>query len=652
MSGILGVFARGGALPENTAVHDMLDRMRVRGTERRAVWRSDVALLAVGRAEWELEPGFSGPILIGDDQELVIAADASLYHCADLLHRLRSAGVSPRSDHPSHLILAAYRAWGEECVAQLEGEWAFLLWDAARGQLLCSRQLLGSRPLYYAQLGGELVLASGLDVILALPGCPADLNLAAIGATAAGLFGADQETPYRAILRVPAGRTLRWQDGQLSVVHEWSPPQPLPDRRSDEEAAEELRDLLAAAVAQRMDEQRPSSVWLSGGHDSTAVFAVGASHAANVSTGGLTAVSVSYPPGDSGREDEIVRAVVEKWNRPVRWLDIRDIPFLERPADRAALREEPFAHAFEFWNRALALGSREAGVRVSFTGYGGDALFKTSPVYLADLLRAGALGQLRREWAARGRRGRGFRTFFRWAVQPLLSPLGLRAAALLRGGRPLRGYLDRVPPAWMNRGFLDRHGLLEKERLVLPAAAGRRCADKELLWYLLHPYAARVYGTVCGLALDAGIELRAPLLDDRVIAFVLSRPISDRAALGQRKRLLRHAVRDLLPEGIEAARQRNPGTTASYFDSSMRRAHAELLNQTFRSTALEDANIVNGAVLRDRTAEYLRTGRPDLGYYLFLTLQTELWLRFRSGSRGADPAVGGSAAPALLPNPA
>ncbi|HEV2131952.1 MAG TPA: asparagine synthase-related protein, partial [Longimicrobiaceae bacterium] len=575
---------------------------------------------------------FSGAVLVAEETDLVVAADASLYYRQDLLRTLPREHLPPGGRTASHLILAAYRAWGAACTDRLEGDWAFILWDRQRRRVFCARDFGGKRPLFYAELEGTLVVASTISALLAHPRCPHDLNLTAIAADAAGLFAAAHETAYRAISLLPAGWSLEWEDGATRLLRHWHPPPIRPDRTLGfEAAAEELRSLLRRAVAERLPPAGPASVWLSGGWDSTAVFGTGERVLHGQAAGQhLRAVSLSYPPGDPGREDELIAAVVAHWGSPVKWLDIAGIPLLDRPQERAASRDEPFAHAFEMGNRALAEGSRQVGARVAFDGSGGDQLFQVTHVYLADLFRTLRWRSLAREWRLKGLSGTGPRNFFRWAVQPVLPPPLLSAATALRGGRPLRGYLERPLPEWMDARFVRAHGLLEREKRHTPPRSDRSRADYETLWYLSHPYFPRAFAAVAGFALEAGVELRSPLYDRRIVEFALSRPREERAAGNEIKRLLRRAVRGLLPDHILAPRPFKTGTSGRYLERSLRKHHAALIERTFQEPlALAEVGIVDSTALRRLWSVYLRQGGGELGVNLFLTFQTEIWLRAR-----------------------
>ncbi|MFN2399348.1 MAG: hypothetical protein ABR543_12000, partial [Gemmatimonadaceae bacterium] len=155
MSGILGIFPTASTPPEEPVARRMLQAMESRGADRIEVWRSEAVLLAAARYEWELDPSFSGPVLIAGDEPLRLVADASLYYRSDLRRQLKAARIEPADDTASALIIAAYRAWGEKCAERLEGDFAFILHDAEAGRVVCARSFSGKRPLYYAEPSGS-----------------------------------------------------------------------------------------------------------------------------------------------------------------------------------------------------------------------------------------------------------------------------------------------------------------------------------------------------------------------------------------------------------------------------------------------------------------------------------------------------------------
>jgi asparagine synthase (glutamine-hydrolysing) len=400
VSVILAVIGDESAAFDDTTIGRALTSMGATRDDRVAIWRGAGATLAVARQSWEMSPSFSGDALVVTDGEIAVAADASIYYRDDLRAALARAHVAATGPTASHLILAAYRAWGADCAAHLEGDFAFVVWDAKTRTVVAARDFSGKRTLYHSSRAGggggkgTLVLASTAGGALALPGANTALNLTVIAETAAGLWGGSAETCYESVRVLQGGETLTRINGAAMRLHRhWSPPAASSrDAPPFEEAAIELRRLLTRAVTERLDTEGDTSIWLSGGWDSPAVFAAGASALdASHSSRKLLPVSISYPEGDPGREDELIRDIAARWSAHVHWLDIQNIPFFDNPLERAALRDEPFAHPFEMWHRSLARGSRATHSRVALEGVGGDQLFQVSEVYLADLLRTGRL---------------------------------------------------------------------------------------------------------------------------------------------------------------------------------------------------------------------------------------------------------------------
>ena len=602
MTAILGVFSSGGdkRTPSETVGRRMLEAMRARGIEVSEIRSFDGAMVAASRHVWECAPDLAGDTLVLEWDGLVVAADASLYYRADLRSALGRCGVMPQGEDPAHLIAAAYRAWGDDCAERLEGDFAFIVWNRKTGRVCAARDFAGKRTLAYAQLGGTLVIASTVSGVLAHPECPAELNLAAIAATASGMFAAGHETAYTAVQTVPGGWTLvRRAEQRAELFRHWIPPVANDRGRSGPsfiDGALQLRELLERATLERMPAQGRAAVWLSGGWDSSAVFGVAKQVLQDRGDRRLVLpVSMSYPAGDPGREDELIQSIADRWGAEVHWVRIGDVPFFERPAQRAARRDEPFAHAFEMWHRALARGTRAVGARVAFDGMGGDQLFQVSEVYFADLLRTGHWIELARDWRARGG-GLGVRDareFVRTVLDPLVSEPARRAITVLRRGRRPTGYLERRPPSWIRREFAKEHQLEERERAFAPQRGRVSCAAFETEWYLSHAYFPRVFGAVAGFALEEGVISRSPLYDRRVIEFAATRPRWERATGRETKLLLRRAVRGVVPDGVLAPRAARTGVTSGYFDDSMRKHFPGLSNGLMQDSALRDVGIID-----------------------------------------------------------
>lgn len=632
MTAILAMFANDGTAADEALVKRMLGRMSTRGGARASVWREGGVVIAISRHEWEFGPGFSGPVLIVQDGDQVIAADASLYYRDDLRRKLAAKGVRPKGQTPSHLILAAYQAFGEQCPEMLEGDFSFVIWDRKARRVVAARDFMGRRPVFFAELASTLVIASTIGAILEHPLSSQDLNLASVAESMAGYVSSSEATCYKSVSRLHAGRTLvREGRAPVRTVKHWDAPMfHSGSSLCFDDAAEHLKELLCVATAERLSQSGNSAVWMSGGRDSTAVFAAGKEAIRRSVIGGdLRPVSLSYPVGDSGREDEAIQTVASHWNSSVHWLNITDIPLLDMPPERAAKRDEPLAHIFENAYRALATATNALDAHVALDGVGGDQLFLRSHIQFADLLRTGDFSGLAREWKAAGFEKSGFTTFFQWAVQPVLPTSMLIGARRFRHGRPLQAWLRRRVPEWTNTGLVERFGLTEYEKVLSPRRRGEAVGSTESRWYFTDPFFTTVFRLGADCALEQGVEIRSPLYDARIIEFAATRPMSDHFGGTEGKRLLRHAMRDLLPAEILAPRAKRTGTPQDYAGDALVKVLVSVSSGQLQNSALEGLGLIDVPAFERARMKFLRTGSANLRLPLLLTLHTESWLRSR-----------------------
>lgn len=632
---ILGLFDTAASLSDERVVRDLLACSGVRTGDAVRVHAEPGAVLGVAAgASGSAHGAFAYPAFAIDD-DYVVAADASLYYLSDLRRKL-GRDVAPTAS-PAQLVLAAFRAMGRACVDHLEGDFAFVIWDRHARRVFCARDFTGRRPLFIAEWRGGLIVATSLDSIACLPGFDARVNVTAVGADAAGLlFALDDETCMEGVHSLRAGYAAHWSPGEpLRTERVWHAGPVEPSAMGFDQAAEQLRELLVAAVRERFSASTPTAVWMSGGRDSTAVFAAGM-HARRTEgfTPPLIPVSRSHPVGDSGREDEMIEEIARFWSVAPRWVDAQRVPMFSTFRNRTQWSAEPFAQPFEGLTRALAESSAAAGACVALDGYGGDFLFQVSGVYLADLVGRGRLKHALTEWRAMDGGREGYRGFFSRGVQPLLPRWATQAIGAVRGGRPLSDSMERLAPPWIASQFVQKHGLRERFASLGPAAQkSSSAAERETQFYLSHQYFARVNSKMAGFALDHGVELRSPLLDRRIVQFALSRPREERNCGGDRKLLLRAAMRGLLPDSVLAARQGKTGTLRSYFAKHMRSDGVARLGAMLPAPALTEAGIVNPADLAWAVARYRAEGsRYPHSESLFCTLHAEAWLRARNGA--------------------
>ena len=638
MTAILGVLDVGASLPSERAFHAAL----IAGAHdaRAAAHFHFQPGAALGMTEGlttsdagGVSPGFA------IDDDYVALVDGTFYYLDDLSRALgrRISSVATASQ----LVLEAFRTFGPGCADHLEGDFAFLIWNRHTREVFCARDFTGRRALFYSEWSGGLVVATSLDSIAALPGFNPRINVGAVGADAAGLFFTlDDETCMHAVSSLRSGHTCTWRPGKpLRSARTWFPTAGSGNDLSFGDAALVLRDLIASAATERMSPAGPTAVWMSGGRDSTAVFAAAkfASSECDASRS-LLPISRSHPAGDSGREDEVIEEVCSFWGVAPNWVDARTIPLFDGFRNRDRWSSESFSQPFEGLARALAGASKSLGADVSLDGYGGDFLFQVSRVYISDLVSRGKFGRAIGEWRAMDAGREGMPGFVRYGIQPLVP----RWAKRSQTGRMLRGSMERTTPPWISAAFERDHCLADRFPALGPdAQAGRTAVDREAQFYLTHQFFARVNAKMFAFAKEQGVELRSPLLDSRVVRFALSRPSQERNNRGDSKRLLRASMRNLLPASVIAPRRRKTGTLTSYFAQHMGSEGLRRLMQIFPARELATLGVIDSRKFATAIDEFRSLGsRYPYVESLFCTLQAETWLRTRcAANMNPGPAL-------------
>ena len=161
MSVILAVVGAASAAVDDVTIRRALTAMHSFPEDHVAIWRGAGAMLAVARQPWELKPSLSGDALIVTDGELAIATDSSIYYRDDLHAALARARISANGSTASHLILAAYRAWGADCAAHLEGDFAFVIWAGTANRVVAAPDYSGKPTLFHSGNGRGPVAGRG-----------------------------------------------------------------------------------------------------------------------------------------------------------------------------------------------------------------------------------------------------------------------------------------------------------------------------------------------------------------------------------------------------------------------------------------------------------------------------------------------------------
>ncbi len=528
----------------------MTSAMAYRGPDCIDHWTSQQAALGHCMLRTTKESLQERQPLQSDDGSIVLVMDGTLSNWEELRRELlsRSARLRTRSD--SELVLRAYEIWGEQCPHHIEGEFAFVLWDSRRQRAFCARDHAGRRSLHYHWDGKRLIVASDIAGALA-GGVQARPNRGMFAELMAGIVLSKDETIWQEVLRLPAAYALSADPDGMVRSKYWSPPSRVTVHyRNDDDYVEHYRTLLFDCVRRSSRSHLRLGCEVSGGLDSSAVFAVASKlqHEGRLLAPALKGYTLKFEETGSEADEIAFARAVGQHSRQA----IAEVPPFLPPRRWFQERSRADCDIPPYPNGAMGLGMAAAatgdGCRVILNGSGGDEWLEGNLLYYAEQLAAhdwSGLGRSLREDIASVGLAKTAWWFLRFGPTELLPPPLWKALRTIR--RVSASGRDEA--YWLSpelRSLLAARRTASGTDVVASTFIDRRGVSR----WLNNAYSAFASDLGTKLAARAGYEPRSPLHDRRFIEFAFATPdrIKRKATIG--KYTHRRALAGLLPDMV------------------------------------------------------------------------------------------------------
>ena len=622
MSGIAAAWRRDSAPLHRTTLDRMIERLNPPVADAVGVWADGPVGLGHRALHATPESLLEKLPLVSEGGDVAVTADVRLDNRDELIGALALPRRSPDAVGDVELLLRAWERWGEECPTHLLGDFALALWDARRHVFFCARDPAGLKPLYYHLSPRLFAVASGTEALLAIPDVPRRLNELKVASFLLPELEDRVTTSYEGISRLPAGHqlTVTSRDGAPRAYWQLDPGRALAPE-SDAAYAERFREVFTRAVRCRLRSVPTIGAALSGGLDSSSVVCVVRAVQAEAGAGPLATYTARFPTVPSCDEEAYVAAVEAQGGlmpRHLRGDTLDPLGDLEGALDPEV---ETFRAAGYYMHRALYLAARADGRRAFLEGMGGDAVVSHGMGYVHDLARRG-------RWLALGREvyllSRAFRQpiwrHVRW-IAGSMAPRPVR-----RAWRRLRrtGWLG---PATIGDDFARRIGLEERLRAAEPEPLGDIAdgARREHWRQLISPRLALVLEALAAGAGAAGVDVRDPFLDRRLVELCLAMPASQKVRLGRTRIVARRALGPLLPREIRDRPDKAPldlmlGSALAVYGRAR-------LDRLMEDAADGLAPYVPAATIRQAHRRYVERGDPADVARAWRLATLALWLR-------------------------
>jgi asparagine synthase (glutamine-hydrolysing) len=550
------------------------------------------------------------------DGRVTLVYNGEVYNFPQLRRRLEGEGVAFRSRSDTEVVLQAYVRWGVDCFALLNGMFALALWDGPSQTLHLARDRFGIKPLYYRVSRSGVVFGSEIKAILASGSVRRDINWHALHEFFYYGNALGTHTMFEGIVKLLPGHHLTLSRNGVTTSAYWTIDQVQPVTDRPDEAAAAVRQRLTDAVGAHLVSDVPVGVFLSGGVDSSAIAAL----ASTQYRGRLQTFSVGFDFDPGANELPKAKSVAERLDTEHHELYVvgAHVPgIIERLVE---CHDEPFADAANIPLYLLCEQLR-GSIKVVLQGDGGDEMFGGYRRYSVMsheplwrwISRAGlGLSTLAPDSPTRQRAARLF--------QAMASPDPAMRFALLLTSETIETPPTRVLSSDVRR-LVEQFDPFTRYHEVTS-----RMAHLDALQRLLYTDACVLLPDTYLEKVDKatmahGIEVRVPFLDAELSGYAMGLPSNMKVRRGQKKWILRRALRGIVPDTILDGRKVGFSVPVDYW---MRGPMADYLR-----SVLSDRSTMESGLFDQRAVEHAirdhGAGRKDDGNLLYRLLNLALW---------------------------
>jgi asparagine synthase (glutamine-hydrolysing) len=565
-----------------------------------------------------------------------ITFNGEIYNYRELRAQLDIAGRPWMSNSDTEVVLRSYAKWGRDCLAHLRGMFAFAIWDAQAQELFLARDRLGIKPLYYHKGDGWFLFASEVRALLATGLIPRVLDSQALW-------------EYLAYQSVPAPRTLirgvhammpgSWlsvsANADVGEGRYWDPLEqasPTASQITVEESEQRVGELLRESVALHLVSDVPVAAFLSGGIDSSAVAVLMREAGHTPQTFSIVFSESEYSEAKYARQ---VATLVRSEHTEIHLIEQE---LIDQLPEALAAMDQPSGDGINTYIVSKAV--RSAGVKVALSGLGGDEFFAGYPSF-ARLGRAsrylqlwGSLPSELRAFAARTAGRLGGNSVMAAKTAAILESDGSMAATF-----PL---LRQVLSPAQRRSLVTEQLLSRVESAPDPytpflGAAFAGSTGPGVLSQVSYAEARTYMHDVLlrdtdQMSMAHALEVRVPLLDHKLVEYVMGLPDRHKRPNGTPKPLLVNSLKGLLPP--EIVYRRKQGFTFP-FAVWMRGAMRAFCEARLDADRIGGRGILLPAQVQRLWRKFLEKHPAATWSRLWLLVVLEEWLE-RNGVRYED----------------
>ena len=619
MCGIVGIINKDGRAVEPVILERMAETIHHRGPDEDGIFidktvgffhkRLSIIDLTTGKQPMTFE-------------HLTIVFNGEIYNYVELRNQLISKGHSFRTTSDTEVILHMYAEYGDEFVNQLNGMFAFLIYDKQKNTIYVARDHFGIKPLYWYHDDHFIAFGSEIKALLAHPGIKAEADTDNLYEYLTFQFVMGDSTLFSGINKILPGhyQTINLANFDIRSVKYWEPNFKLDQYHTEEYFIVELKNILEETISQQLRSDVPVGTYLSGGLDSSLVTIM----TGKILNKPIKSFSGAFREGPEFNELEYARIAANAAGAELFEVFPTEQQFIDLMPKLIYHLDEPVAGPGLFPQFIVSqLASQH--VKVILGGQGGDEIFGGYTRYIVAYLEQalkGAIYETNEE------------------AEHIVS-----LESILPNLPTLKQYVPMMKSFWKNGAFepmdkryfhlINRMGTTSEffHRDFMSKSCNGKIFDK-FSGYFNNPQTQSYYnkmthfdmlGSLPGLlqvedrvSMAASIESRVPLLDRRIVDLVSTMPAGMKFKGGEMKYLLKKTIKDIMPAEI-LHRKDKMGFPVPLHIWSKNKAK-DFIMDTLLSKKARERNMINTEYI-----ERLISAEQPFSRGLWGLLSLELW---------------------------
>ena len=551
MCGIVGIINKDGRAVEPVILERMAETIHHRGPDEDGIFidntvgffhkRLSIIDLTTGKQPMTFE-------------NFTIVFNGEIYNYVELRNQLITSGHSFRTTSDTEVILHMYAEYGDEFVNQLNGMFAFLIYDKQKNTIYIARDHFGIKPLYWYHDDHFIAFGSEIKALLAHPGIKAEADTDNLYEYLTFQFIMGDSTLFSGINKILPGhyQTINLANFDVRSVKYWEPNFKLDQYHTEEYFIVELKNILEETISQQLRSDVPVGTYLSGGLDSSLVTIM----TGKILNKPIKSFSGAFREGPEFNELEYARIAANAAGAELLEVFPTEQQFIDLMPKLIYHLDEPVAGPGLFPQFIVSqLASQH--VKVILGGQGGDEIFGGYTRYIVAYLEQalkGAIYETNEE------------------AEHIVS-----LESILPNLPTLKQYVPMMKSFWKNGAFepmdrryfhlINRMGTTSEffHKDFMSKSCNGKIFDKFSV-YFNNPQTQSYYnkmthfdmlGSLPGLlqvedrvSMAASIESRVPLLDRRIVDLVSTMPAGMKFKGGEMKYLLKKTIKDIMPPEI------------------------------------------------------------------------------------------------------